>query len=73
MRLLIHNLLRKPLRTFLTATTVVLLTFTILTFASFGSSYGNRRRVEGRQGQSGQGDGAARRSRTAMARRQTAG
>ena len=43
----ISTMRRRPLRTFLTATTVVLLTFTILTFASFGSSYGNRRRVEG--------------------------
>jgi hypothetical protein len=36
----ISTMRRRPLRTLLTATTVVLLTFTILTFASFGSSWG---------------------------------
>jgi hypothetical protein len=43
----ISTMRRRPLRTFLTATTVVLLTFSILTFASFGSSWGNRRTYEG--------------------------
>ena len=38
----ISTMRRRPLRTILTAATVVLLTFTILTFASFGSSWGNR-------------------------------
>lgn len=36
----ISTMRRRPLRTLLTATTVVLLTFTVLTFASFGSSWG---------------------------------
>jgi hypothetical protein len=36
----ISTMRRRPLRTLLTAATVVLLTFTILTFASFGSSWG---------------------------------
>ena len=35
----ISTMRRRPLRTFLTAATVVLLTFTVLTFASFGSSW----------------------------------
>jgi FtsX-like permease family protein len=43
----ISTMRRRPLRTFLTAATVVLLTFTILTFASFGSSWGTRRTYEG--------------------------
>ncbi|MCD6365592.1 MAG: hypothetical protein J7M14_06920, partial [Planctomycetes bacterium] len=43
----ISTMRRRPLRTLLTATTVVLLTFTILTFASFGSSWGTRRTYEG--------------------------
>ncbi|HDZ20060.1 hypothetical protein LCGC14_0095890 [marine sediment metagenome] len=43
----ISTMRRRPLRTFLTASTVVLLTFTILTFASFGSSYDNRRSYKG--------------------------
>lgn len=43
----ISTMRRRPLRTLLTSTTVVLLTFTILTFASFGSQYGNRRTSEG--------------------------
>ena len=43
----ISTMRRRRLRTLLTAITVVLLTFTILTFASFGSSWGNRRRIEG--------------------------
>ena len=43
----ISTMRRRPLRTFLTAATVVLLTFTILTFASFGSSWGPRRTYEG--------------------------
>jgi len=43
----ISTMRRRPLRTFLTAATVVLLTFTILTFASFGSSWGARRTYEG--------------------------
>jgi len=38
----ISTMRRRPLRTLLTAVTVVLLTFTILTFASFGTSWGNR-------------------------------
>ena len=33
---------RRPLRTFLTAITVVLMTFILLTFASFSSSAGTR-------------------------------
>ena len=36
----ISTMRRRPVRTFLTATTVVLLTFTILTFASFGTTWG---------------------------------
>ena len=36
----ISTMRRRALRTTLTATTVILLTFTILTFASFGSSWG---------------------------------
>ena len=36
----ISTMRRRPLRTLLTSVTVVLLTFTILTFASFGSSWG---------------------------------
>jgi hypothetical protein len=43
----ISTMRRRPLRTLLTAITVVLLTFTILTFASFGSQWGNRRTAEG--------------------------
>jgi len=43
----ISTMRRRPLRTFLTAATVILLTFTILTFASFGSSWGIRRTYEG--------------------------
>jgi len=43
----ISTMRRRPLRTLLTAVTVVLLTFTILTFASFGSSWGARRTYEG--------------------------
>ncbi len=43
----ISTMRRRPIRTLLTATTVVLLTFTILTFASFSSSYGNRRTSAG--------------------------
>ncbi len=39
----ISTMRRRPVRTILTAVTVVLLTFTILTFASFTSSWGNRR------------------------------
>jgi hypothetical protein len=39
----ISTMRRRPIRTLLTAVTVVLLTFTILTFASFTSSYGTRR------------------------------
>jgi hypothetical protein len=39
----ISTMRRRPLRTLLTSATVVLLTFTILTFASFGSSWGARR------------------------------
>jgi len=39
----ISTMRRRPLRTILTSITVVLLTFTILTFASFESSYGNRK------------------------------
>ena len=38
----ISTMRRRPLRTLLTASTVVLLTFTILTFASFGTSWGTR-------------------------------
>ena len=36
----ISTMRRRPVRTALTATTVVLLTFTILTFASFGTTWG---------------------------------
>ena len=43
----ISTMRRRPLRTFLTAATVVLLTFTILTFASFGNSWGTRQTYEG--------------------------
>ena len=43
----ISTMRRRPLRTLLTAITVVLLTFTILTFASFGSSWGPRVTYEG--------------------------
>jgi hypothetical protein len=43
----ISTMRRRPLRTILTATTVILLTFTILTFASFGSEWGVRRTNEG--------------------------
>ena len=39
----ISTMRRRPLRTLLTSATVVLLTFTILTFASFGSTWGARR------------------------------
>ncbi|MCX7591969.1 MAG: DUF2304 domain-containing protein, partial [Kiritimatiellae bacterium] len=43
----ISTMRRRPLRTILTAVTVVLLTFTILTFASFSSIWGNRRTYVG--------------------------
>ena len=43
----ISTMRRRPLRTLLTAVTVLLLTFTILTFASFGSSWGVRETYEG--------------------------
>jgi len=43
----ISTMRRRPVRTFLTAVTVLLLTFTILTFASFGSSWGIRETYEG--------------------------
>jgi hypothetical protein len=43
----ISTMRRRPLRTLLTAITVVLLTFTILTFASFGSAWGPRETYEG--------------------------
>ena len=43
----ISTMRRRPLRTLLTASTVVLLTFTILTFASFSSVWGNRRTYVG--------------------------
>jgi len=43
----ISTMRRRPLRTLLTAITVVLLTFTILTFASFGTQWGNRRTFVG--------------------------
>jgi len=43
----ISTMRRRPLRTFLTAATVVLLTFTILTFASFGTTYDNSRTYKG--------------------------
>ena len=43
----ISTMRRRPIRTLLTAATVVLLTFTILTFASFGSGWGNRQTFSG--------------------------
>ncbi|MFP3937288.1 MAG: FtsX-like permease family protein [Phycisphaerae bacterium] len=43
----ISTMRRRPLRTLLTASTVVLLTFTILAFASFGTSWGLRETYEG--------------------------
>lgn len=43
----ISTMRRRPLRTLLTAITVVLLTFTILTFASFSNIWGNRRTYVG--------------------------
>ena len=43
----ISTMRRRPIRTLLTAVTVILLTFTILTFASFSSSYGALRTYEG--------------------------
>jgi len=43
----ISTMRRRPIRTLLTAVTVVLLTFTILTFASFTSGWGNRRTYTG--------------------------
>jgi hypothetical protein len=43
----ISTMRRRPIRTILTAATVTLLTFTILTFASFGSSWGNRKTYKG--------------------------
>ena len=43
----ISTMRRRPLRTLLTSATVVLLTFTILTFASFGSSWGLRKKYVG--------------------------
>jgi len=43
----ISTMRRRPVRTLLTAVTVVLLTFTILSFASFGSSWGLRTTYEG--------------------------
>jgi hypothetical protein len=43
----ISTMRRRPIRTLLTAATVTLLTFTILTFASFGSSWGNRKTYKG--------------------------
>ena len=43
----ISTMRRRPVRTLLTAATVVLLTFTILTFASFGSSWDIRETYEG--------------------------
>ncbi len=43
----ISTMRRRPIRTLLTAMTVVLLTFTILTFASFGSRWGVRETYEG--------------------------
>ncbi|MHC5068018.1 MAG: hypothetical protein ACYTF0_05465, partial [Planctomycetota bacterium] len=39
----ISNMRRRPLRTFLTGITVVLMTFILLTFASFGDQAGSRR------------------------------
>ncbi|MHC4294852.1 MAG: M28 family peptidase, partial [Planctomycetota bacterium] len=43
----ISTMRRRPIRTLLTGVTVLLLTFTILTFASFGSSWGIRKKYEG--------------------------
>jgi len=43
----ISTMRRRPIRTLLTGATVVLLTFTILTFASFGSGWGNRQTYTG--------------------------
>ncbi|MGQ9662026.1 MAG: FtsX-like permease family protein [Kiritimatiellia bacterium] len=43
----ISTMRRRPLRTILTTITVVLVTFTILTFASFSSVWGNRQRYIG--------------------------
>ncbi|MGC9454145.1 MAG: FtsX-like permease family protein [Phycisphaerae bacterium] len=43
----ISTMRRRPLRTLLTASTIVLLTFTILAFASFGTSWGLRETYEG--------------------------
>lgn len=43
----ISTMRRRPLRTLLTSVTVVLLTFTILTFASFSSIWGNRKSYVG--------------------------
>ncbi|HSV27365.1 MAG TPA: ABC transporter permease, partial [Sedimentisphaerales bacterium] len=43
----ISTMRRRPIRTILTAATVTLLTFTILTFASFGSTWGNRKTYRG--------------------------
>ena len=43
----ISTMRRRPLRTVLTASTVILLTFTILTFASFSSEWGIRRAYVG--------------------------
>ncbi|MBI5723370.1 MAG: M28 family peptidase [Planctomycetes bacterium] len=43
----ISTMRRRPLRTMLTAFTVVLLTFTILTFASFGNNWGPKQTYEG--------------------------
>ncbi|MGJ3241764.1 MAG: FtsX-like permease family protein [Opitutales bacterium] len=40
MQMGISTMRRRPVRTFLTAVTILLLTYTILTFASFGSSIG---------------------------------
>jgi hypothetical protein len=45
----ISTMRRRPLRTFLTAATVVLLTFTILTFASFGTRFDTRVNHKGSQ------------------------
>jgi hypothetical protein len=43
----ISTMRRRPLRTALTAATILLLTFTILTFASFGKTYGNKKAYKG--------------------------
>lgn len=43
----ISTMRRRPLRTLLTSVTVILLTFTILTFASFSSVWGNRKSFVG--------------------------